>query len=204
MAPFHALLVKKKNSKRCGFERHCSLSSFPGCAENRGRRRFCSPFFTNISPLPLSPKTQKDADPNTPLAWILTGGLPPPSWRPRLPCLSPDRTEAGHSHRPSLPINTEAEKRHQKKKRTEERKGSRREESIKGRSWRPKEKKNRKTEEEKEKKKQRSRGEKRERSSPGATAIAPPGFPATASATASHRFCHCKPPQTTAKLLHSR
>jgi len=72
--PFHTLL--KKSPKQCRFKRHCSLSSSPEHAENRGRRRFYSPVFTDISPLPLSPKTQKDADPSTPLAWILTGGLP--------------------------------------------------------------------------------------------------------------------------------
>jgi len=54
-----------------------------------------------------------------------------------------------------------------------------------GSSKKPKEKRNRKTEEEKKRKTQRSRGEKRERSLPGATAILPPGFPATISSTAN-------------------
>jgi len=67
---------KERSLKRCRFKRHCRLSSSPRRTENRGRRRFCSPVFTDISPLPLSPKTQKDADLSTPLAWILTGGLP--------------------------------------------------------------------------------------------------------------------------------
>jgi len=59
-APFHTLL--KKIPKRCRFERHYNLSSSPGRAENRGKRKFCSPVFTNVYPLPLSPKHQKDAD----------------------------------------------------------------------------------------------------------------------------------------------
>jgi hypothetical protein len=63
-------------------------------------------FLSSVSHrLPLSLKPQKDADP--------TGGLTPPAGAPVYPALSPDRTEAGHFHRPSLPINTEAEKRHE-------------------------------------------------------------------------------------------
>jgi len=45
---FHTLL-KKQSSKRCCFERQCRLSSSPGRAENRGRRKFCSPVFTDFS-----------------------------------------------------------------------------------------------------------------------------------------------------------
>jgi hypothetical protein len=45
--------------------------------------------------------------------------------------LSPDRTEAGHFHRPSLPINTEVEKRHAKEKKKQ--KGKRTEKKQRGR-----------------------------------------------------------------------
>ena len=39
--PFHTLL--KKNPKQSRFERHYSLYSSPGRAENRGIRKLCSP-----------------------------------------------------------------------------------------------------------------------------------------------------------------
>jgi hypothetical protein len=153
-ALFHALFIKKEKSpKRCRFERHYNLFSSPGRAENRGRRRFCSPVFSDISPLPLSPKTQKDADPSTPTC-LNTDQWPTkdekaegtsPQVAPVHPTLSPDRTKAGHFHCPSLPINTEADKRHKKKQREEERK----------------KKRGRETEEEKEKKKKQSRKKKK-------------------------------------------
>jgi len=71
--PFHALFIKKKSPKQCRFERHYSLSSSPGCAENRGRRKFCSPIFTDFS---SSKEHQKDADQGPPLAqnFPLIGG----------------------------------------------------------------------------------------------------------------------------------
>jgi hypothetical protein len=47
--PFHTLLKKKESLKRCRFEQHYSLSSSPGRAENRGRKKFCSPVFTDFS-----------------------------------------------------------------------------------------------------------------------------------------------------------
>ena len=62
-ASFHILLKKNRETpKWCHFERHCSLSSSPRRIENRGRRRIYSPVFSDISPLPLSPKHQKDVD----------------------------------------------------------------------------------------------------------------------------------------------
>ena len=65
--------LKKKSPKQCRFERHYSLSSSPGCAENRGRRKFCSPIFTDFS---SSKEHQKDADQGPPLAqnFPLIGG----------------------------------------------------------------------------------------------------------------------------------
>jgi len=169
-ALFHALFIKKEKSpKRCRFERHYNLFSSPGRAENRGRRRFCSPVFSDISPLPLSPKTQKDADPSTPTC-LNTDQWPTkdektegtsPQVAPVHPTLSPDRTKAGHFHCPSLPINTEADKRHKKKQREEERKKKKRERN------RRRERKEEKTEQKKEeknrggkKKKKRERAEK--------------------------------------------
>jgi hypothetical protein len=79
-------------------------SSSPGRAENKGIRFFLSPLFLTDSLSPLNLKKTL----TQPVAYH------PLADAPVYPALSPDRTEAGHFHRPSLPINTEAEKRHKR------------------------------------------------------------------------------------------
>jgi hypothetical protein len=192
---------REKKQKRCRCERHHMSSSSPGRAENRGRRFFFSPLFLTDSLSPLNLKKT----PNQPVAYH------PPAGAPVYPALSPDRTEAGHFHRPSLPINTEAEKRHgDNEKREGQDKGgdtrekNRRERAEKRRErrreWEARTKKNKEEktrEEEKE-----SRGEKREGPPPGATAVSAPAPPqATASATAGHRKRQRRSSSTPSNLL---
>jgi len=160
--------------------------------DSRGMgRRWLSPLLF-LFYLSLSLKPQKDTDTTSPLAFHVVE-----EWRGRTPwAVRGGCIVAAHaSLSPVFPINTREESK--KKKNKEE--GGR--QNRRGKELKIERKKKRKTEEEKKRKTQRSRGKKRERSPLGATAISPPGFPATAS----HHFCHRKPLQTTVnKLLHSR
>jgi len=61
--PFHTLFIKKKSPERCRFDGTVGLL-LPLDAWGRGRGRIFLPCF---SPLPLSPKSQKDADTTSPL-----------------------------------------------------------------------------------------------------------------------------------------
>jgi len=173
-------------------------SSSPGRAENKGIRFFLSPLFLTDSLSPLNLKKT----PTQPVAYH------PLADAPVYPALSPDRTEAGHFHRPSLPINTEAEKRHKRgekrrrkgtrgknrgeerewnrEKKPRKRKGER--ETGKTRGNEPREnKRNRKgerrgtTERKKKKRKgERNRGEEKEETAASATLSSPAAPPATA------------------------
>jgi len=95
----------------------------------------------------------------------------PPADAPVCPALSLDRIEAGHFHRPSLPINTEAEKRHKrgKKRRRKGTRGkNRREERESGiekkkRRERDRENKRERTEREQEEQKRREKGDYRKK-----------------------------------------
>jgi hypothetical protein len=200
--PFQTLFTykKKRRSKNGAVLNGTICHPFPLDAQRTGEEDF---FLSSVSHrLPLSIKPQKDADP--------TGGLPPPAGTPVYAALSPDWTEAGHFHRPSLPINTEAEKRHkddEKKREGQDNGGDTREKNRRERAekrrerireWEDRTKKNKEEktrEEEKE-----SRGEKREGPPPRAIAISPP-VPAPPQATASATAGHHKRQRTSSSTL---
>jgi len=131
-----------------------------------GKKIFFSPLFLTDSLSTLNLKKT----PTQPVAYH------PPAGAPVYPALSPDRTEAGHFHRPSLPINTEAEKRHRgvgrrrKGTRGKNRGEEKRESGIKEKNR--KKKKEEEEEAENNEKQRRERGEKNR--APPATAVPPP------------------------------
>jgi len=70
-ALFHPLL-KKKSAKRCHFERYCGSSSSPGRARQGKKKNFLPCFSTLL----LSQKVSKRCRHHSPLAEVLTCGLP--------------------------------------------------------------------------------------------------------------------------------
>ena len=170
MVSFHTLL-KKKSSKRCRFERHCSLSSSLD-AQKTGEEESFVPLFSPSFLPPFSSKRRRpktlfcSADPWPPTCWRNGGDVPPraivgwqhsgrPSHVSPLFSYKYRGDEAEQKRRNREKKNEEEKKRESKERETKRKEGERRKEKKQREEERRKTKTRRKNREKERLKKQR-------------------------------------------------